>query len=124
METLFFRSEITERELLFDRRERLVKLLESTSKAEMTKMITDLLKGGEGEQKRRKLSVQVVGNPDGIKIQEGEDTCQDVDPNGVFAQVPIKPDSVKPGQVFLEDSAEFTAKLNLRPVHLLSVSNK
>merc|ERR1711974_41271 len=114
--------EIRERELCFDRRDQLAKLLESTNKDKMTKMITNIMSAST----RRKLSVQVLGNPDGIKIQEqeGGDNAEECEanPNGVFGQVLLKSDTPKDGVTFVTDSEQFLTSLNTRPMHYITRS--
>jgi len=112
-------GEMREREYCFDRKEKLVRLLEAAKKEQMVETMTKLL--GSCKETRRKLSVQVVGNPDGIKIQEGgadTETETEIDPNGVYQQVLLQPEGKEAS--FIADAQAFKSKLKTFPVHLIT----
>lgn len=118
-------SEMKEREYAFDRKNRLVQILETTKKCDMVKMMSKLF----SEDQRRKLSVQVVGNPDGIKIQEQDEEGggagapsaeTEIDPNGVYKQILWKESGTTMESLFITDAQKFKSNLTTFPVHLLT----
>jgi len=72
-------AEIASGEYLFDRHEKTIQLLENCEKKKMIEHVKSII---GATQNRKKLSVQVLGNPDGIKIQEGESDEEDVGEEG------------------------------------------
>ena len=105
-------SEMKDREYAFDRRQKTIQYLESLKKEEMVQLATTIL--GNKETKR-KFSVQVVGNPDGIKIQEQEEDIPDIDPNGTFDLVLLNPEAH-----FIQSAAVFKSKLKTYPATLIT----
>ena len=86
-------QEITSRDYQFSRNEKTISLLENCKKENVVEYIASIISSA---QKRKKLSCQVLGNPDGIKIQSevdenddapeetGESVSCDLDPDSVF----------------------------------------
>ena len=110
-------AEIASREYLFDRHEKTIALLEACEKEKMVKHITSII---NTKQERKKFSVQVIGNPDGIKMQtevdededgveEGEEcpAPSDLDPDSVFEMVYLNCDDKALSPSFILDSKSF-----------------
>merc|ERR1719273_2602371 len=108
-------------EYVFDRCEKQINILEGCKKDEMIQHITSII---QSMSDRKKLSVQVVGNPDGIKIQEEYDDDNeegqqpepvpppsDLDPNGVFELDVLKGDDASMSQHFITDLEAFKKSL-------------
>ena len=118
-------AEITTREYLFDRHEKTIGLLENCDKRKMVEHISSII---ATTQKRKKLSVQVIGNPDGIKIQsevdEDDDELEDseapvpcdLDPDAVFEMEYLNCDEKSLSSHFILDSKSFKASLKTYPV--------
>ena len=114
-------AEITSCEYLFDRCERTINLLENCEKEEMVKHIASII---NVDSNRKKLSVQVVGNPDGIKMQDEADEEEeespenfaasppsDLDPDGVFEMEYLNCDDTNMSEHFIMDSKAFKSSL-------------
>ena len=108
-------AEITSREYLFDRHDKIIGLLEDCEKQNMVEHITSMI---GTEKNRKKLSVQVIGNPDGIKIQsevddegEMEEPAEQVpcelDPDNVFEMQYLNCDDQTLSPHFITDSKLF-----------------
>ena len=94
-------AEVASGEYLFDRHEKTIQLLEKCEKNRMVDHVKSII---DPKQKRKKLSVQVLGNPDGIKIQtetnddngtkedEAPQVSCDLDPDGAFDMKYLKSD--------------------------------
>lgn len=104
-------SEVHTREYLFDRRLKDVQLLEQCDKQEMVNFVTTVIDAKGDDNKRRKLSVQVVGydtsNEDGEPVH-----LQDPD-----AKFDLKYRPGEPKEHFVTDCAQFKATLDTFPVH-------
>ena len=115
-------AEITSREYLFNRNEKTINLLENCEKEKMIKQITSIV---GTKERRKKLSVQVIGNPDGIKIQsednddeEGDleelattSTSCDLDPDMVFEMEYLDCDDKIISPHFIMDANAFKNRL-------------
>ena len=118
-------AEISAREYLFDRQEKAICLLENCEKDKMVEHISSII---GATPKRKKLSVQVIGNPDGIKIQSEEDEDEgeleesdapvpcDLDPDTVFEMEHLNCDDKSLSSHFIMDSKSFKASLETFPV--------
>ena len=117
-------AEIKSCEYLFDRCEKQINILENCKKDEMIEHITSII---ESAANRKKLSVQVVGNPEGIKIQEESDADDedrgepvpppsDLDPNGVFELELLSGEDASVTPRFITDADSFKKSLRTYPV--------
>ena len=118
-------AEITSGEYLFDRQEKIIDLLQTCEKCKMVEHISSIIGTTE---KRKKLSVQVIGNPDGIKIQSEVDEDEgeledsevpipcDLDPDTVFETEYLDSDDKSLSSHFILDSKSFKGGLKTYPV--------
>ena len=118
-------AEITTGEYLFDRHEKTIGLLENCEKGKMVEHILSII---GTTQERKKLSVQVIGNPDGIKIQSEVDEDEgeledseapvpcDLDPDTVFEMEYVSCEDKSLSSHFILDSKSFKESLKTYPV--------
>ena len=118
-------AEITSREYLFSRNEKTISLLENCEKEKMINHIKSII---SIEENRKKLSVQVIGNPNGIKIQaesDGEEealeepvaspSC-DLDPDTIFEMEYLNCDDKILSPHFILDSNAFKRGLRTHDI--------
>lgn len=79
-------EEIFSQDYFFNRLSESIVLLEGCDKQEMINLVVSILRGGNGKSSgnRKKFCVQVVGNPDGIKVLEASSSVTELDPDSRF----------------------------------------
>ena len=108
-------AEVSSCEYLFDRHEKIIAMLENCDKKKVIEHVKSII---DAKQDRKKLSVQILGNPDGIKIQEDSDeedaegnepppVACDLDPDSIFEMNYQIPADSQVSSQYIMDSKSF-----------------